>query len=100
MDRWVKGAAEAGLEIVFLSVEYRTLYVRSFREASKILLTANIALTHEAPQPAQQEAFLNAYHYVLNSGISPKNIIFMGDSAGGMFSSTRHFISSCTSKMD
>jgi hypothetical protein len=27
MDRWVKGAAEAGLEIVFLSVEYRTLYV-------------------------------------------------------------------------
>ncbi|KAL3472691.1 alpha/beta-hydrolase [Aspergillus californicus] len=63
MDRWVKGAGEAGLEIVFLSVEY--------------------PLTHEAPQPAQQEAFLNAYQYVLDSGISPKNIIFMGDSAGG-----------------
>lgn len=43
----------------------------------------SLALTHEAPQPAQQEAFLNAYRYVLNSGISPKNIIFMGDSAGG-----------------
>ena len=26
MDRWAKGAAEAGLEIVFLSVEYRKLY--------------------------------------------------------------------------
>lgn len=27
MDRWVNGAAEAGLEIVFLSVEYRMLYL-------------------------------------------------------------------------
>ncbi|PYH81918.1 alpha/beta-hydrolase [Aspergillus uvarum CBS 121591] len=63
MDRWVTGAAKEGLELVFLSVEY--------------------PLTHEATQPAQQQAFLQAYQYVLGCGISPCNIVFMGDSAGG-----------------
>ncbi|KAL2785973.1 alpha/beta-hydrolase [Aspergillus keveii] len=63
MEEWVKGAAEVGLDLVFLSVEY--------------------PLTHEAPQPAQQEAFLSAYRYVLDIGISSRNVIFMGDSAGG-----------------
>ncbi|RAH70431.1 alpha/beta-hydrolase [Aspergillus aculeatinus CBS 121060] len=58
MDRWLAGAAEEGLELVFLSVEY-------------------------PPQPAQQQAFLQAYQYVLGCGISPSNIVFMGDSAGG-----------------
>ncbi|KAF9892983.1 hypothetical protein FE257_012394 [Aspergillus nanangensis] len=63
MERWVKGAEEAGLEITFLGVEY--------------------PLTDEAPNPAQQEAFLKAYQYVLERGIPSKNVIFMGDSAGG-----------------
>lgn len=42
-----------------------------------------IALTNKASHPAQRDAFLKAYQYLLNQGISPKNIIFMGDSAGG-----------------
>lgn len=42
-----------------------------------------IALTDKASHPAQRDAFLKAYQYLLNQGISPKNIIFMGDSAGG-----------------
>ncbi|RAH76356.1 alpha/beta-hydrolase [Aspergillus japonicus CBS 114.51] len=62
MDRWIAGAAQEGLELVFLSVEY--------------------PLTHQAPQPAQQQAFLQAYQYVLGCGISPSKIVFMGDSAG------------------
>ncbi|KAJ4204163.1 hypothetical protein NW759_015000 [Fusarium solani] len=63
MKRWIEGALEEGLNLTFLSVEY--------------------PLSDEAPCPAQQEAFLKAYKYVLDEGVAPKDIIFMGDSAGG-----------------
>ncbi|KAF5857630.1 hypothetical protein ETB97_005483 [Aspergillus alliaceus] len=63
MKRWTQGAAAVGLDITFLSVEY--------------------PLSDEAPHPAQREAFLKAYQYVLDQGIPAHNVIFMGDSAGG-----------------
>jgi epsilon-lactone hydrolase len=47
------------------------------------LTWALTALTSEAPHPAQLNAFIAAYKDLLSQGISPKQIVFMGDSAGG-----------------
>lgn len=41
------------------------------------------ALSTTASHPAQLNAFLAAYRYLLDSGIDSRNIVFMGDSAGG-----------------
>ncbi|KAL4889494.1 alpha/beta-hydrolase [Aspergillus ambiguus] len=62
MERWVSEARKTGIDLMFVSVEY--------------------PLTHEASHPAQLNAFLKAYEYVLQN-TSPEHIIFMGDSAGG-----------------
>ncbi|KAH7127791.1 Alpha/Beta hydrolase protein [Dactylonectria estremocensis] len=63
MDRFVSDAEKVGLDITFLSVEY--------------------PLTDVASHPAQQDAFLSAYRYLLRQGVPPTQIVFMGDSAGG-----------------
>lgn len=63
MERWVSCAEAAGIDLVFLSVEY--------------------PLSGEAAHPAQLHSFKNAYRYLLSIGIEPSNIVFMGDSAGG-----------------
>lgn len=83
MERWIQGAKKIGLDLTFLSVEYRKWNCSSlcFRSPSDI----NAALTHDSPHPAQRSAFLKAYKYVLDRGISHENVIFMGDSAGGLF---------------
>lgn len=41
------------------------------------------ALTDTKSHPAQRGAFLGAYRYLLELGIPPQSIVFMGDSAGG-----------------
>jgi acetyl esterase/lipase len=48
-----------------------------------MILSSLPALTDQAPHPAQRDAFLNGYKYLLNEGIPASNVIFMGDSAGG-----------------
>lgn len=63
MERWIARGAEAGLDVAFLSVEY--------------------PLTTDAPHPAQRDAFLGAYRYLLDQGVPASRIVFMGDSAGG-----------------
>ena len=42
-----------------------------------------VALTTKESHPAQLNAFLKAYQSLLDDGVDPKQIIFMGDSAGG-----------------
>lgn len=63
MRRWVECAKAAGIDLVFLSVEY--------------------PLSGEAPHPAQLNSFTAAYQYLLGIGIDSSNVVFMGDSAGG-----------------
>jgi epsilon-lactone hydrolase len=63
MRRWIECAKAAGIDLVFLSVEY--------------------PLSGEAPHPAQLHSFTAAYQYLLSLGIESSSIIFMGDSAGG-----------------
>ncbi|KIW78550.1 hypothetical protein Z517_08388 [Fonsecaea pedrosoi CBS 271.37] len=64
MERWIRFAREKkGMDLVFVTIEY--------------------PLTTEAAHPAQLESMLGAYRYLLDLGISPSRIVFMGDSAGG-----------------
>ncbi|KIW82271.1 hypothetical protein Z517_05298 [Fonsecaea pedrosoi CBS 271.37] len=63
MERWIREASRAELDLVFVSVEY--------------------PLSVKESHPAQKKAFLEVYRYVLDQGIQPERIIFMGDSAGG-----------------
>ncbi|KIW98145.1 uncharacterized protein Z519_01729 [Cladophialophora bantiana CBS 173.52] len=63
MERWVREAREANLDLLFLSVEY--------------------PLSVKESHPAQRNAFLEVYRYALDNDIKPENIVFMGDSAGG-----------------
>lgn len=50
---------------------------------TSIQVTVLKALSTEAGHPAQLNSFLGAYRFLLDSGIKSRNIIFMGDSAGG-----------------
>ncbi|KAH7379067.1 Alpha/Beta hydrolase protein [Cadophora sp. MPI-SDFR-AT-0126] len=63
MNRWEKVAKEAGVDLVFLSVEY--------------------PLTDSKSHPAQRDAFLGAYRFLIDLGVPSTSIVFMGDSAGG-----------------
>ncbi|RMJ07960.1 hypothetical protein CDV36_012434 [Fusarium kuroshium] len=63
MERWQAKASRLGLEMTFVSVEY--------------------PLTDVTPHPAQQNSFLETYRYVLEQGVPPSQVLFMGDSAGG-----------------
>ncbi|KAJ3524630.1 hypothetical protein NM208_g11986 [Fusarium decemcellulare] len=66
MERWVAVAKESGLDLVFLSVEYRIP-----------------ALSTESPHPSQVRAFVSTYRKLLDDGFRSGDIVFMGDSAGG-----------------
>jgi acetyl esterase/lipase len=87
MERWQNKFLQQGLELVFVSVEYRmfpqSIYVVSHLPAS---LSRIAALTDVASHPAQLHAFLDTYKHVLGQGVPPSQIIFMGDSAGGLCS--------------
>ncbi|OAP57404.1 hypothetical protein AYL99_08142 [Fonsecaea erecta] len=63
MERWVREASKENLDLVFVSVEY--------------------PLSVKESHPAQKNAFLQVYRYVLDQNIPPERIVFMGDSAGG-----------------
>ncbi|KIV92791.1 hypothetical protein PV10_04057 [Exophiala mesophila] len=63
MERWIREAAKANLDLVFVSVEY--------------------PLSTSQRHPAQKNAFIQTYKYLLEHDIRPENIVFMGDSAGG-----------------
>ncbi|OAL34485.1 hypothetical protein AYO20_06328 [Fonsecaea nubica] len=63
LERWVAESARRDLDLAFYSVEY--------------------PLTTKASHPAQRNAFIQAYQYLLDNGVAAENIVFMGDSAGG-----------------
>lgn len=42
------------------------------------------ALSTGESHPAQLDAFIRAYRYLLEIDVKPESVIFMGDSAGGM----------------
>ncbi|EXJ66159.1 uncharacterized protein A1O5_10775 [Cladophialophora psammophila CBS 110553] len=65
-ERWIREAAKAGLDLIFLTVEY--------------------TLSTEATHPRQRDECLAAYRYLLDEGISPMQILLMGDSAGAALS--------------
>ncbi|OQU94469.1 hypothetical protein CLAIMM_00823 [Cladophialophora immunda] len=66
MERWIREASKANLDLLFVSVEY----------------PLSVNETH----PAQKNAFLQVYRYVLDQNVRPERIVFMGDSAGGSLS--------------
>ena len=70
-------------DLVFVSVEYR-----EFSSLSRLpYLTQMIsALTTEDTHPAQRTSFIKAYQHLLDIGVLPGNIVFMGDSADGIIS--------------
>ena len=80
MERWIKVAARSGLKLCFLSVEYRKYSLLSGRKVIRLRIAA---LSTKAVHPAQLNAFLKAYEFLLKEGLSSKRILFMGDSAGG-----------------
>ncbi|RFU29303.1 hypothetical protein B7463_g7036, partial [Scytalidium lignicola] len=63
MLRWEATAAKSNLDLVFLSVEY--------------------PLSTQLPHPAQRDAFIAAYEFLLKKGVAHRHIVFAGDSAGG-----------------
>jgi hypothetical protein len=50
--------------------------------AVRELIASSQALSTKESHPAQRDAFIDAYRFLLSS-VAPGNIIFMGDSAGG-----------------
>lgn len=80
MERWVGVAAAEGIELAFLSVEYRkSCASKHWHQADSVVLALSIKASH----PAQRDSFISAYQFLLKHGIPPGEIIFMGDSAGG-----------------
>ncbi|KAL2834155.1 alpha/beta-hydrolase [Aspergillus pseudoustus] len=63
MERWINIAAQHRLDLAFVTVEYQ--------------------LSTEEGHPAQMNAMVKSYQYLLDTGIRPQTIVFMGDSAGG-----------------
>jgi len=60
----------------------------NFAKSLTALLGVNLFMPHyrlspENPHPAQLEDAVRAYKYMLEKGIEPKRIFFIGDSAGG-----------------
>ena len=80
MERWVKVAEDAKLDLVFMTVEYRMCVPLS---PDNVLTLSHQALSTEESHPAQLNSMIECYRYLLDRGIKPQNIVFMGDSAGG-----------------
>ncbi|MFW9897645.1 MAG: alpha/beta hydrolase [Candidatus Thorarchaeota archaeon] len=53
------------------------------RQCKMRVLNVGYRLAPEHPYPAALKDSLNAYHWLLDLGINPKNIIICGESAGG-----------------
>ncbi|KAH0842475.1 hypothetical protein FOPE_07489 [Fonsecaea pedrosoi] len=91
LERWVAESARRDLDLAFYSVEYREFesnlgvlgfFTREKREKERTK-ASSVALTTKASHPAQRNAFIQAYQYLLDNGVAAQNIVFMGDSAGG-----------------
>ncbi|OAL33777.1 hypothetical protein AYO20_06953 [Fonsecaea nubica] len=78
MERWIREASRAELDLVFVSVEYHEL-----KNDAQKADSPDTALSVKESHPAQKKAFLEVYRYVLDQNIQPERIVFMGDSAGG-----------------
>jgi epsilon-lactone hydrolase len=62
---------------------HRFLASKLSRSTSSRVLLPEYRLAPENPYPAAVEDALAAYRWLVNSGVSPENIIIGGDSAGG-----------------
>lgn len=62
---------------------HRTLAARIMIESGVKVLLPEYRLAPEHPFPAAPEDTLVIYHWLLDQGYEPSNIIFAGDSAGG-----------------
>ncbi len=64
-------------------ISNRPLAVDFAQATGRNVLSFEYRLAPEHPYPAALEDAMTAYRYVLNNGVEPKNIAFVGDSAGG-----------------
>lgn len=62
---------------------HRPLAARIMKESGVKVLLPEYRLAPEHPFPAAIEDSLTIYHWLLNQGYKPSNIIFAGDSSGG-----------------
>ncbi len=70
---------------------HRGIVAKFVKESGVEALLFDYGLAPENPFPAGLNDSLSAYQYLLDSGISPENIVFMGDSGGGnLVYSTMH----------
>ena len=63
--------------------DHRTLVAKVAQTSGIALLMFDHRLAPEDPYPAALEDSLTAYRWLLEQGTSPKNIVMMGESAGG-----------------
>lgn len=89
---WVTGAEAVQGAVLYLhgggyvmgSVNtHRELVSRIARAASIKVLALNYRLAPEHPYPAALEDTISAYHWLLDQGYDPAQVLFAGDSAGG-----------------
>ena len=62
---------------------HRGIVSKFVRDSGVSALVIDYALAPEHPFPAALNDAVKAYRHLLDSGIGPKNIVFMGDSGGG-----------------
>ncbi|MEO9191962.1 MAG: alpha/beta hydrolase [Acetobacteraceae bacterium] len=62
---------------------HRAMVAEAGRQAGVRTLALGYRLAPEHPFPAALEDALSGYHFLLSSGIDPRNIVIAGDSAGG-----------------
>ncbi len=66
------------------SAEGHRTHIAKFVKGSNVpAMSFDYRLAPEHPYPAALEDALTAYRYLLDQGIEPANIVFVGDSAGG-----------------
>lgn len=63
--------------------DHRTLVAKVAQNSGTALLMFDHRLAPEDPYPAALEDSLKAYRWLLDQGTDPKNIVMMGESAGG-----------------
>ncbi len=72
-----------GAFVVGSAHDYRSLSCELGRAAGVRAVSVDYALAPEHPFPAAVDSSVAAYRALLDSGLSPRNIVIAGDSAGG-----------------
>ncbi len=72
-----------GAFIMRIPPAQRSLVARICQQARARALLVHYRLAPEDPFPAGLEDCLTAYHYLLDQGVGPENIVIGGESAGG-----------------